>query len=90
MISIGTVANNTLMTIRDAEFRGDIGRPERKAPEGGWQAWLDQLSAQAAGYRKDYEVCASKPAGDEAITAFCAGGSALLGVDFRTGSAVRR
>ena len=31
-----TMAANTLAPIRDAEFRGDLGRPERKTPEGGW------------------------------------------------------
>ncbi len=71
-----TMANNTLMTIRDPEFRGDLGRPEQKAPEGGWQNWLEQVSVQALGYRKDYEVCGNKPTGDEAVAAFCAGGSA--------------
>jgi hypothetical protein len=48
-----TMAANTLAPIRDAEFRGDLGRPEHKAPAGGWQHWLEQTSDKAAGYRKD-------------------------------------
>ena len=71
---IRTIASNTLMPIRDREFRGDLGRPERKAPEGGWQAWLSEVTARAAGYRKDYANCAS-PA-NEAAKLFCEGGTA--------------
>ena len=59
---LGTMAANTLAPIRDPEFRGDLGRPEQKAPEGGWQQWLDETSAKAAGYRKDYDACAAAPA----------------------------
>jgi hypothetical protein len=35
-----TMAANTLEPVRDPEFRGDLGRPEQKAPAGGWQHWL--------------------------------------------------
>ena len=31
-----TMANNTLAPIRDPAFRGDLDRPERKEPNGGW------------------------------------------------------
>jgi TPR repeat protein len=88
-----TMANNTLATIRDAEFRGDLGRPENKTPMGGWPQWLEQMSAQAAGYRKDYDVCAAaagKPANEDAVQAFCKGGAYLMGKDPRTGQATRR
>ena len=43
-------------------------------PEGGWQHWLDEVSTSAAGYRKDYEVCAGRTASSskEAVDLFCA------------------
>ncbi len=56
---IRTIAGNALMPIRDPEFRGDLGRPERKAPEGGWPAWLSEVNTRAAGYRKNYAECSS-------------------------------
>jgi hypothetical protein len=84
-----TMAANTLAPIRDAEFRGDLGRPERKTPEGGWQHWLDETTATAAGYRKDYDVCAGSSANDAGIDLFCTGGSYLLGHDLKTGKSMR-
>lgn len=80
-----TMAENTLAPIRDAEFRGDLGRPEQKAPAGGWQRWLQETSNKAAGYRKDYDAC-GKDAGQwkEAVDLFCKGGSYLLGEDLVT------
>lgn len=75
-----TMAANTLMPIRDRDYRGDLGRPEQKTPEGGWQHWLDEMSAKAAGYKKDYGVCASlKGGGKEPVHLFCEGGGYLLG-----------
>ncbi len=88
-----TMATNTLAPIRDKDYRGDLGRPERKAPEGGWQAWVSEVSAKAAGYRKDYEVCDSRPQGGDGkqpVDLFCAGGAYLTGQDFTTGKAVQR
>lgn len=72
---IRTIAGNALMPIRDPEFRGDLGRPERKAPEGGWAAWLTGVSERAAGYRRHYAICGA-PAG-EAAELFCKGGAHL-------------
>ena len=57
---VRVMASNILAMVRDAEFRGDIGRPEKKAPDGGWQHWLDDITAKDAGYLKDYEVCKRK------------------------------
>lgn len=88
-----TMAANTLAPIRDREFRGDLGRPERKTPEGGWQHWLDEVTASAAGYRKDYEVCAGLTADKstpEPVDLFCAGGAHLLGRDLKTGQTAPR
>ena len=88
-----TMAANTLAPIRDKDFRGDLGRPERKAPDGGWQAWLNDVSAKAAGYRKDYEVCASlTQAGDskQPVNLFCTGGAYLTGENFTTGKPIQR
>jgi HEAT repeats/Sel1 repeat len=77
-----TMAANTLAPIRDADFRGDRGRPEQKEPAGGWQHWVEETSDKAAGYRKDYDACAKPGAGaDEAVALFCKGGSYLLGED---------
>jgi hypothetical protein len=70
------MASNLLAPIRDSDFRGDAGRPERKAPNGGWQQWLDEIGVKAAGYRKDYEVCgnSTRPA---VVDLFCTGGDYL-------------
>jgi hypothetical protein len=76
---IRTMASNILAPIRDPDFRGDAGRPEKKAPEGGWPKWLDEIAAKEAGYSKDYEVCnAGSSPRTEAIDLFCEGG-ALMG-----------
>src|SRR5713101_9708291 len=68
------MAANILAPIRDRDFRGDSGRPENKAPMGGWQQWLDTIATKAAGYRKDYEVCASvNRSAEERVDLFCKG-----------------
>jgi len=69
---IRTMAGNALMPIRDREFRGDLGRPERKAPEGGWPAWLQQVTERAQGYQRNYAGC---PGTSEAEKLFCQGRS---------------
>src|SRR5207247_596817 len=72
------MASNILAPIRDSDFRGDSGRPERKAPEGGWQPWLDGIAAKAAGYGKDYEVCSAGAHGAQpAVGLYCKGGTYL-------------
>jgi HEAT repeat protein/predicted esterase len=68
--------------------------PPLKAPAGGWPAWLDEITAKAAGYLNDYRVCnapsvASSGATSEPEHLFCMGGSALLGKQFGTGEPVR-
>lgn len=84
-----TMAANTLEPIRDSSFRGDLDRPERKEPNGGWDHWLNEVSAKAAGYQKDYEVCAqSVPEG--ATASYCAGGNYLLGRNLATGQPVAK
>jgi hypothetical protein len=72
---VRVMAANILAPIRDPEFRGDGGRPEKKAPEGGWPQWLDGITAKEAGYQKDYEACAG-PGRTEAVELFCKGGEA--------------
>lgn len=79
-----TMAANFLAPIRDGDFRGDAGRPERKMPEGGWQKWLDDITAKNAGYLKDYEVCASGSGSNEAIDLFCKGRSAKPAETFQS------
>jgi hypothetical protein len=72
------MAANILAPIRDPDFRGDGGRPEKKSPEGGWPKWLDEITAKEAGYAKDYEVCSDKStARTEAIDLYCAGGELM-------------
>ena len=86
-----TMASNTLSPIRDSGFRGDLGRPERKEPAGGWDGWLKEISAKAAGYEKDYEVCASMSnAADEKTAAYCNGGNYLLGRNLATGQPMKK
>src|SRR5262249_49611978 len=82
---ISTIGANTLMPMRDREFRGDLGRPEKKMPDGGWAAWLQEVTARAAGYRKDYANCPNWKEGAEAT--FCKGGAYLMGVDPSNGHA---
>lgn len=47
--------------------------PPLKAPVGGWQVWLDEITTKEGGYLKDYEVCGrenrSTPTLPPAITA---------------------
>jgi hypothetical protein len=45
-----TMVNNALATIRDREFRGDLGRKQNREPAGGWERWLAEITAKAAGY----------------------------------------
>ena len=70
-----------LAPIRDPDFKGDAGRPEKKAPDGGWQKWLDEIAAKDAGYLKDYEVCHSgaqrEARKQEPVDLFCMGGDQM-------------
>ena len=73
-----TMAANFLEPVRDKDFRGDLGRPEQKTPVGGWQQWLGEITTKAAGYKKDYEVCLSRPAGQsEPVDLYCGGEKTL-------------
>jgi hypothetical protein len=88
---VRVMASNILAPIRDGDFRGDAGRPEKKAPEGGWPHWLDEITAKDAGYLQDYAVCKAVDAGtQEAVKLYCTGGSYLVGHDFATGQPVRQ
>jgi hypothetical protein len=95
------MAANTLAPIRDSEFRGDLGRPERKSPAGGWNQWVDEITTKSAGYRKDYEVCGlGIPHGtlpypgnrgkEDPVDLFCMGGAHLLGKNPGTGGEMRK
>ena len=90
------MVSNILAPIRDRDFRGDSGRVELKAPSGGWQQWLDDITAKEAGYLKDYEVCgwgmtrrAEAYPGNRGmqkpVDLFCSGGAYLLGYNLGTG-----
>src|SRR5690242_15113934 len=71
--------------------------PPLKAPAGGWQTWLDEITTKEAGYMKDYEVCgkgtqegtsSGNHGSSEAQDLFCQGGNALLGKNLATGQAI--
>jgi hypothetical protein len=96
-----TIAANTLAPLRDREFRGDLGRPERKAPEGGWAAWLDQITTKAAGYKKIYGVCGwgtshqitgmpGNRGKQKPVVLYCQGGTYLLGENLATGRSMTK
>lgn len=96
-----TMASNVLAPIRDGDFRGDLGRPERKTPEGGWQQWLNEIAAKDASYLKDYDVCGrggnqtgeSLPGNrgkQEPVDLYCTGGSYLLGYNLATGKKMEK
>jgi predicted esterase len=98
---VRVMASNILAPIRDSGFRGDLGRAERKSPTGGWQQWLDEITAQDAGYLKDYEVCGwGKDHREEVYPGnrgtqkpedlFCLGGASLLGYNLGTGQPIRK
>jgi len=83
-----TMASNVLMPIRDPEFRGDIGRPEKKAPEGGWAAWLEAVEEKNQQYEHGYKICAT--ATEKAAELYCQGGALLLGRNLKTGAPVKK
>jgi TPR repeat protein len=81
-------------------YQPGAATPPLKAPAGGWQNWLDEITTKAAGYSKDYEACVRGISGDgtlssgslgssEAEHLFCMGGSALSGKKPGTGESVR-
>ena len=88
--AVRVMAANILAPIRDPEFRGDGGRPEKKTPPGGWEQWLDEISAKEAGYRKDYDVCKPEAADAPGRSDYCTGGSYLLGFNPATGQPVAK
>jgi len=69
--------------------------PPLKTPVGGWQTWLEEITAKEAGYLKDYGVCgwgkaehggnySGSRSSSEPEDLFCKGGDALLGVNLAT------
>jgi len=78
-------------------FQPASATPPLKAPAGGWEKWLDEISAKEAGYARDYDTCRQGPhdggsggKSPEAVQLFCMGGSALLGRNLLTGSAMKQ
>ena len=56
------------------EFGGD-GPQRKRAPEGGWDKWLEEIAAKEMGALKSYEVCAGKGGhSQEPVDLFCMGG----------------
>jgi hypothetical protein len=58
------------------------GAQRRRSPEGGWEKWIEDITAEAKGARKAYDVCATRRAPEgtpEPVDLFCMGGPALDG-----------
>jgi hypothetical protein len=86
------IAYLALAPVRDPSYQPGVAR-ESKTPPGGWQHWLDEITAKQAGDSVDYKVCAwSGSASTESGPAelFCQGGANLLGVDPVSGKAARK
>jgi len=76
--------------------------PPLKAPAGGWQNWLEEITTKEAGYLKDYAICGWGKSGQQETVypgnrgssepedLFCMGGTALLGQNLGTGQPVRQ
>ena len=81
-----TMAANLLAPIRDREFRGDLGRPEKKFPEGGWEKWLADITAKNDGFGplgNFPETLAAAQKGDNAA-------AAKLGMLYAVGNGVEQ
>lgn len=78
------VAGNFLAPIRDPGYRGDLGRPEQKMPEGGWDQWVQTTTARALDYFAGYAACPG--ASEERIRKYCDGGAFLTGRNPATGA----
>ena len=50
-------------------------------PEGGWEKWLADVTANETGDQRDYAVCAGNSGGGEPVDLFCMGGTALAKSD---------
>jgi hypothetical protein len=77
------VAYLALAPVRDPSYRPGA-TPENKAPPGGWQHWLDEITIKQEGDSADYRICgwrdpSAKPV-DGAAALFCQGGANLTGV----------
>jgi TPR repeat protein len=92
------VAHLALAPVRDPDYKPG-GAPERKAPSGGWDLWLEQIAAKEAGDLADYRVCGWSETGTgapypgnrgmkEPVDLFCLGGYSLLGKNLATGQPV--
>jgi TPR repeat protein len=87
---VAATANGTLAPLYEFTRTGEN---RRRTPEGGWDKWLADVTAQETGDLKDYAACgfgktehqATYPGnGTEPVDLFCAGGSALMGYNLAT------
>ena len=60
------------------------GAQRRRAPDGGWEKWLEEITVLQMSDLKNYEVCANRGT-QEPVDLFCMGGSALMGYNLGTG-----
>src|SRR5439155_19994036 len=61
---------------------GGEGAQRRRAPDGGWEKWLDQIASQQMAGLKNYEVCRTgraKTQAAEPVDLLCTGGSMIMG-----------
>ncbi len=72
------VAYLALAPVRDPAYQPGLA-PESKAPPGGWQHWLDEITTKQAGDLADYKVCGSgeqvRSTMQDAVDLFCRGGA---------------
>ena len=75
---VSATANGALAPVYDS---GGTGERRRRMPEGGWEKWLADVTANETGDQKDYAVCAGNGGGGEPVDLFCMGGTALAKSD---------
>jgi len=72
------VAYLALAPVRDPAYQPGVA-PESKTPPGGWQHWLDEITAKQAWDLTDYKVCKSgetaSSADQDPVDLFCRGGA---------------
>ena len=60
------------------------GAPRTRSPDGGWEKWLDEITAMDMSVSRKYQVCGAGNSSQEPVDLFCQGGSALIGYDLAT------
>jgi hypothetical protein len=87
------VAYLALAPVRDPRYLPGLAS-ETKSPPGGWQHWLDDITAKQAGDLADYNVCSwgkasGKQDAQDPVNLYCLGGANLQGIDPVSGKSTR-